>query len=102
MAIPLETISFIVPIRAIKQKYPGGWEQCLKDHEELINGRVWFDDELFRDGAMNMWDINALEAKWMGLGFLATDYCIMSTVANESPVEWLDFNPHSLEVEYKF
>ena len=52
MSISTEFIDFIVPIETIRQKYPGGWEQCLKDHENLINGRVWFDDYLIRDGAM--------------------------------------------------
>ena len=40
MAIQLEVINFVVPIKIIKEKYPGGWEQCLKDHENLIGGRV--------------------------------------------------------------
>lgn len=42
MTIALEFIDFIVPIAVIKKKYPGGWDQCLKDHENLIGGRVWF------------------------------------------------------------
>ena len=36
MAIKLEFFDFIVPIKTIKKKYPGGWEQCLKDHDNLI------------------------------------------------------------------
>ena len=38
MAIALEFIDFVVPIALIRQKYPGGWEQCLQDHERLIGG----------------------------------------------------------------
>lgn len=57
MAIALEFIDFVVPISVIREKYPGGWEQCLKDHRQLIGGRVWFDAHLFRDGAMNPLDI---------------------------------------------
>ena len=60
MAIALEFIDFIVPIALIRQKYPGGWEQCLRDHECLIGGRVWFDEQLLRDGAMNPTDIASL------------------------------------------
>ena len=48
MTIALEFIDFVVPIALIRQKYPGGWEQCLQDHESLIGGRVWFDEHLLR------------------------------------------------------
>jgi hypothetical protein len=33
MAIALEFIDFVVPIALVRQKYPGGWAQCLQDHE---------------------------------------------------------------------
>lgn len=38
MAIDTEFIDFIVPIAIIRAKYPGGWEQCLKDHEGMYGG----------------------------------------------------------------
>jgi hypothetical protein len=57
MAIKLEFFDFIVPIKTIKKKYPGGWVQCLKDHDGDIGGRVWYDEHLFRDGAMSPNDI---------------------------------------------
>lgn len=40
MAIDSEFIDFIVPIATIRAKYPGGWDQCLEDHEHLFGGRV--------------------------------------------------------------
>ena len=69
MAIATEFIDFIVPIETIRQKYPGGWEQCLKDHENLMNGRVWFDEHLFRDGAMGPLDIESIVERWEAMGF---------------------------------
>ena len=72
MAFALEFIDFIVPIAVIREKYPGGWEQCLIDHERLIGGRVWFDDHLLRDGAMNPNDIESLIEEWTELGFQPT------------------------------
>ena len=69
MAIALEFIDLIVPVACIRQKYPGGWAQCLKDHQHLIGGRVWHDGHLFRDGAMNPHDIQSLVDKWQSLGF---------------------------------
>ena len=51
MAIALEFIDLVVPIRTLEEKYSGGWRQCLADHaprgfeaEEVLNdGRVWKD-----------------------------------------------------------
>ena len=83
MAVQLEFINFIVPIETIKEKYPGGWEQCLKDHQNLIGGRVWFDDYLFRDGAMNPMDIGSLVEEWKSLGFHTHD-------GGENPSKWVD------------
>lgn len=73
MAIALEFIDFIVPVSVIWKKYPGGWEQCLEDHRQLIGGRVWFDKHLFRDGAMNPADIKFLLEEWTALGFEPTE-----------------------------
>lgn len=69
MSVALEFIDFIVPLAVIREKYPGGWEQCLKDHERLIGGRVWYDKHLLRDGAMNPRDIELLVQEWTELGF---------------------------------
>ena len=46
MAIKLEFLDLIVPIKTIKKKYQGGWKQCLKDHNGNIGGRVWYDEHL--------------------------------------------------------
>jgi hypothetical protein len=64
MAIALEFIDFVVPIATIREKYPGGWDTCLRDHHELIGGRVWFDTHLFRDGAMSPADVRDLAQRW--------------------------------------
>ncbi len=102
MAVSLEFIDFIVPIAAIKQKYPGGWDQCLKDHENLIGGRVWFDEHLLRDGAMNPGDIEFLIEEWTDLGFQPTeeidgqrvwkDCCVVESMFGGAtlPCDWLE------------
>ena len=87
MAIDLEFIDFIVPIATIKAKYPGGWEQCLKDHNYAIGGRVWYDEHLFRDGAMNPGDIGYLIGEWKSIGF---DTHKVESNENSTPTEWLD------------
>lgn len=101
MAVALEFIDFIVPIAAIREKYPGGWEQCLKDHERLIGGRVWYDDHLLRDGAMNPNDIESLIDEWTEFGFQPMeerdgertwkDVCVVESMFGGPtlPCEWL-------------
>ena len=69
MAVSLEFINLVVPIRTIREKYPGGWEQCVRDHSSLIGGRVWYDEHLFRDGAMNAMDMDGTVAGWAAKGF---------------------------------
>lgn len=103
MAIALEFIDFIVPIAIIRKKYPGGWEQCLKDHEQLIGGRVWFDEHLLRNGAMNPSDIESLLHEWEDLGFepyedvdgqrIWKECCVVERMFGSAtlPCDWLAF-----------
>ena len=69
MAIVLEFIDFVVRRSTIEEKYPGGWAGCLRDHRYDIGGRVWYDDHLFRDGAMNPLDMQSIADNWEKLGF---------------------------------
>jgi hypothetical protein len=105
MAVALEFIDFIVPRSAIEEKYPGGWEKCLKDHAELIGRRVWHDEHLFRDGAMNPRDIQILVEEWIDLGFEALveidgqkhwkDCCVVEHMFGGPtlPCDWIEINP---------
>ena len=69
MAIVLEFIDFVVRRSTIEEKYPGGWAGCLRNHRHAIGGRVWYDDYLFRDGAMNPIDMQSITDGWERLGF---------------------------------
>ena len=101
MAIALESIDFIVPIAVIRHKYRGGWEQCLIDHKHLIGERVWLDDHLLRDGAMNPMDIASLVEEWAQRGFQPTvkkkgqriwkDCCVVESMFGGPtlPCDWL-------------
>lgn len=89
MAINTEFIDLIVPIETIRRKYPGGWAQCLKDHAPLLGGRVWHDDYLLRDGAMNPIDMQRLVEEWESLGFTFT------AVVNGKK-HWMDFCVHDM------
>lgn len=105
MAIALEFIDFIVPISTIREKYAGGWEQCLTDHAVLIGERVWYDDHLLRDGAMSPMAIASLVDEWESLGFQTTeiiegervwkDVCVVESMFGGSTLAcgWLEFDP---------
>jgi len=104
MAIVTEYLDFIVPIKVIEQKYPGGWAQCLEDHKNLVGGRVWYDEYLFRDGAMNPMDIESLVNDWTDLGFTCMvdkdgekiwqDVCVFEGMFGGAtlPCEWIDYD----------
>ena len=107
MSIALEFIDLIVPVALIRAKYPGGWAQCLEDHKQMIGGKVWYDDHLFRDGAMSPRDMGALVAEWEGLGFIATgerdgekcfkDLCVAEGMLGGPTLtcDWLVFDPET-------
>lgn len=83
MAVKLEFINLLVPIKTIEQKYPGGWQQCLKDNKELIGHSVWFDEHLLRCGAMNGMDIYLMLDDWKRLGF-------KTHLGGKRPTKWID------------
>lgn len=104
MAVALIYMNFLVPIQTIREKYPGGWEQCLKDHEqEISRGRVWFDEHLFHDGAMDPGMIDSFIASWEKRGFAVTrevagqtawaDMCCIEHRGHRMP-DWLELGPN--------
>lgn len=85
MSIANEFIDFIVPIQVINEKYPGGWGQCLIDHDYSIGRCIWYDDHLFRTGAMGPEGIESLLTEWEGLGFE-----VGKTDENGRFTKWID------------
>jgi hypothetical protein len=69
VAIALEFIDVVIPIARIRESYPGGWGQCMVDYAALIGRRVWYDQHLFRDGAMTPEETEKLVEGWTVLGF---------------------------------
>jgi hypothetical protein len=69
VAVALEFLDLLIPIVRIQESYPGGWQQCLADFDAAIGGRVWYDDHLFRDGAMDPAEMKRRVEGWAVLGF---------------------------------
>lgn len=111
MSISLEFIDFVIPISVIEEKYRGGWIKCLSDHKSLIGGTVWFDDHLFRDGAMNSSDIDLLVDCWTKRGFepfeqingvkVWKDFCILDGGEPTLPCDWIQINENEYSASLK-
>lgn len=103
MAVALQYGVFIVRISTIKQKYPDGWDGCLKDHAEYLGGRVWYDNYLFLHSSMSLDEIDyVLPKKWEKLGFTPTKQVAGVTVCHDCyiesggsskqyPCDWVEF-----------
>lgn len=68
MAVRLEFINLIVPIKIIEKHCENGFKGFLEDVKEMIGGKIWYDEHLFRDGAMNPMDIESLVDFWTNKG----------------------------------
>ena len=90
MAIQMEFIDVVIPITTIKEKYAGGLEQCLEDYKNLIGERVWCDEHLFRDGAMNGRDAEEIVRHWKSIGFDVHEE------VDGKPSKWKDVCVHEM------
>lgn len=105
MAVALEFIDFIVPVKVVRDKYPGGWDGFLRDYESCLGRRVWYDDHLVRDGAMNPRDIQILVEEWLDMGFEPfedvngekrwKDCCVLEAMFGGPtlPYDWIEWDP---------
>ena len=84
MAVALMCISVLVRIDAIRAKYPGGWDQFLKDAEGDIGESSWYDEHLYREGAMSPSDIAEIVEFWQEKGLTT------HRVESGEAVGWID------------
>jgi hypothetical protein len=105
MAVRLEFIDLIVPVRVIEDKYPGGLAQCLRDYAPLLGRRVWHDGYLLRDGAFDPvgareraegWQALGLEPlQWVRGALRWQDICVIDTAVGGPtvPCDWILYDP---------
>lgn len=104
MAIQCEFIDFIIPIDKINSVYPGGFKKFKDDHKQGFFGRLYHDDFLFRDGAMNPIDIDGLVNEWEAMGLKGIkeidgqeqwlDFCVVEGMYGGPtlPCDWLEYD----------
>jgi hypothetical protein len=104
MAISLEFYNVIIPIKNIKKcKEIGGFKGILKHHKKNGTiGRIWYDDYLYRDGAMSPGDTEEIGRFWEKQGLNLTkkvngeehwdELCVVGFHEGPTlPCEWLEF-----------
>ena len=98
MAIQLECISLIIPIKTIEEKL-GNWRWCVADYDlDQDDFDVLYDDHIVKvGGAMNSFSMMLLLDEWQARGFKLytgtkakpkkwADVCV---VPSEIPCDWL-------------
>ena len=102
MAVGLEYVSLIVPIKNIEEYYPGGFKKYKNDNKNSIGASIWYDEHLLRDGAMNRYDIGRLIEEWESYGLKGVvevdgekqwkDLCVVDYFAGPTlPCAWLKY-----------
>lgn len=69
MAVKLEFVNLIIPIKNINNsKFEGGFQALIDEHRNSIGYSVWFDKHLFRIGSMDTWFIDGEINFWIEQG----------------------------------
>jgi len=101
MAIQLENINLIIPIKQINLCYPGGFELFRTHHQNKFGENFWHDMHLFRDGAMVAEELETLILFWQQKGLVPyveqngmkrwKDMCVIESSNSEPtlPCAWI-------------
>jgi hypothetical protein len=102
VAILLENINLIIPIKNIGLCYPGGFDLFREHYQGMFGERFWHDAHLFRDGAVNPEDMESLILSWQQKGLVPydekdgnkkwRDMCVIESSHAEStlPCDWIE------------
>lgn len=114
IAIRLEFINLIVPIKKIDLHYPGGFKAFFAQYRSIFGSKFWHDQYLFRDGTMNPKDTQDLVNFWEERGLTAfeerngekwwKDMCVVDFFAGPTlPCDWLQYysTDHSVNLKVK-
>ena len=84
MSVYCEFIDLIIPIANIDRIYWGGFKKFKEKNIEYFGKRMWQDEYLYRDGAMNPMDMEQLVKKWEYFG-------LKGLVEEDGKEVWKDF-----------
>jgi len=113
MAVRLEYINLIIPIKNINLCYPGGFDLFREHHQNRFGETFWHDAHLFRDGAVNPAAIDSLLLFWQQKGLVPyeetdgakkwRDMCVIESSRAEPtlPCEWIEVDQETNSVFLK-
>ncbi len=113
MAIKLEHINLIIPIKQIDLCYPGGFDLFRNHHQAKFGENFWHDMHLFRDGTMNPDEMETLILFWQQKGLVPyfegngkrkwKDMCVIDSTDTEPtfPCDWLEVDQENNCVFHK-
>jgi hypothetical protein len=113
MAIRLEYINLIIPLKNINLCYPGGFELFRAHHQNKFGETFWHDAHLFRDGAISAADVDSLVLFWQHKGLVPydetgrqkiwRDMCVIesSRAGPTLPCEWIEVDQENNAVYLK-
>jgi len=102
MAIRLEHINLIIPLKQINLCYPGGFELFHEHYKDKFGENFWHDMHLFRDGTMNIEEVESLISFWRQKGLVPyiepngkrkwKDMCVIESSKSEPtlPCDWIE------------
>jgi hypothetical protein len=104
MALKLEKINLIIPIKNIGLCYPGGFALFREHNQGMFGEMYWHDMHLFREGAMNLTEIEPLILSWQKRGLVPyvetdgvkkwKDMCVIESrqAAPTLPCDWIEID----------
>ena len=102
MAIKLEFLNLIIPIKQINLCYLGGFELFREHHQDKFGENFWHDMHLFRDGVMTSMEMESLVSFWQHKGLVPyierngkriwKDMCVIESSRAEPtyPCAWIE------------
>lgn len=99
MAIALECLNLVIPVRRIARVWPGGFAAFWQRHG--WQARLWHDGRLLRDGAMHLQELQQVLAWWQqhGIGLAAgnhgdSDVCLVDVQRGviSADCRWLELD----------
>ncbi len=113
MAIKLEPINLIIPLKNINYTYPGGFELFCEHNLSMFGESYAHDLLLFRAGATNPHDIKSLVLYWQERGLVPyvevggntqwKDMCVVESSHAEPtfPCPWIGIDQQNNYVYFK-
>ena len=113
MAIKLEPINFIIPLKSINYCYPGGFELFTRHNLMKFGENFCHDAVLFRAGVKDLHEIESMVAYWLDRGLIPyggtttskfwKDMCVITSPPAELtlPCAWAEIDTENNCVSLK-